>query len=406
MAIPLHTSSTGHGVIIFDMDIGEGGDLFVTGSVVGTADFNPGMGEKLLGSRGSSVANLVLCRYTPQFSMKWANTTGDYGTTAGYGIAIDPGTQDILLTGSLGTKVDFDFSSDTFYLVRKGYGLDIFLARYDADAKFKWAFRLGDVNDDQSNEVVVSKSGKIGICGAYSRKVDFNPNPTDSFFLEAAGDRDAFVSAYHADGRFITAADTGTTSIDFAHGVAIDPQGYIYFTGQLSGSMFTGKIDSLGRTVWMMRQQGGVNYINGRRIFIDKDNKVILTSMFTSSFTPVNGGDFLDIKNSGGSDIFVLRYSQGTLPMATKTYNKLEEIAFLAPVPVQQNTRLIFKDGKIHTGQWTVISMDGKRLYTGHEANGHLFDLPELSKLPNGMYLFEWKERHETPLRISFLKSE
>ncbi len=405
LAIPLRNGSTSESVQLHDMALGENGDLFVTGSVSGSADFDPGSSTLQLGSGSSGSSSIVLARYNPQLELRWAYATGSYGSNSGQAIAIDSRNQDILLTGKFSAQtVDMNFSSDSFFLHRSGYAQDLYLARYSANAQFQWAFRLGDVNDDISTGIAVNAAGRIGISGAYSRTVDFNPAPNDSFKLTAVSDRDAFVALYRPDGRFIAAADTGTISIDQAYGLAIDRKGYAYYTGQLSGSMFTAKIDSSGKTVWMMRQQGGVNYINGRRVFLDNDENLILTSMFTSSFTPVNGGSFNAIPNAGMSDIFVLRYRQAGSSSATTEMPDLVHRLVLAPNPLSGPARLLFNDLQRHSGQWQVFGLDGRVHLSGKAYNAgpelHL----DLSNLPQGVYLLEWREAGISPVRIRFQK--
>ena len=405
IAIPLRNGSTSESVQLHDMALGENGDLFVTGSVSGSADFDPGSSTLQLGSGSSGSSSIVLARYNPQLELRWAYATGSYGSNSGQAIAIDSRNQDILLTGMFSAQtVDMNFSSDSFFLHRSGYAQDLYLARYSANAQFQWAFRLGNVNDDISTGIAVNAAGRIGISGAYSRTVDFNPAPNDSFKLTAVSDRDAFVALYHPDGSFIAAADTGTISIDQAYGLAIDRKGYAYYTGQLSGSMFTAKIDSSGKTVWMMRQQGGVNYINGRRVFLDNDENLILTSMFTSSFTPVNGGSFNAIPNAGMSDIFVLRYRQAGSSSATTEMPDLVHRLVLAPNPLSGPASLLFNDMQSHTGQWQVFGLDGRVHLSGKAYNAgpelHL----DLSNLPQGVYLLEWQEAGISPVRIRFQK--
>ena len=403
MVFPTRTTSTGNGSQVMDLAIGSGGDLFIGGSVTGTTDFDPGTSERLLGSPGSGTSHMVLGRYTRDLNLVWVYSTGYYGYTSASTLAIDPQTNDLIVSGLLGDKVDMHFGSDTFYLLRKGYGMDLYLARYSDQATLKWAFAVGDVNDDVPTEVAVNAAGRIGLCGAYSRTVDFNPDPRDSFKLSAVSDRDAFVAMYRPDGTFITAADTGTISIDQASGIAVDSKGFAYYTGQLSGSMFTAKIDSAGHTVWMMKQQGGVNYINGRKVFLDANENLVLTSMCTSSFTPVNGGSFNAIKTAGMSDIFVLRYKQAGSTTDNPEYAMPLQLPMLAPVPVRDEVQLIFRDNKLHSGAWQVIGMDGRRLSGGlsHTSGGTL--RLDLRQLPAGMYLFEWSEGSNL-VRMRFVK--
>src|SRR5579883_2220676 len=76
------------------------GDLFITGSLRGTADFDPGPGVQNLTSAGSR--DIVLAEYSPIGTLLWArDLPGADGTSVGEGagIAVD-GAGNVVLTGS------------------------------------------------------------------------------------------------------------------------------------------------------------------------------------------------------------------------------------------------------------------------------------------------------------------
>jgi hypothetical protein len=115
------------------------GNVYLTGSLYGSVNFDPDAGGRTYGSRGHDDA--IMARFDKDGNFLWAKTWGHWGNDYGKGICID-NEGNILITGSFYGKVDFDPGRGTD--LRKATRLDdIFLCKYDSDGKFLWAMTWG-----------------------------------------------------------------------------------------------------------------------------------------------------------------------------------------------------------------------------------------------------------------------
>ena len=120
------------------------GNIVVTGSFTGTADFGGGA----MSAAGSS--DVVVAKYTSTGAHVWSKRIGSVGLDAGYGVAIDRsancdgagGTDCVLVAGGFGYTVDFDPGPGTANLTTAGAG-DVFVAKYSSAGTYLWAKRVG-----------------------------------------------------------------------------------------------------------------------------------------------------------------------------------------------------------------------------------------------------------------------
>ncbi len=115
-------------------DVGTGiavdalNNVYVTGYVGGTVDFDPGAGTALLSSSGSD--DVFLAEYSSLGSFGCAGLMGGTASDQGYGIALS-GYGVVHLAGMFdSTPADFDPGPGTANLSSSGAG-DIFFAKYD-----------------------------------------------------------------------------------------------------------------------------------------------------------------------------------------------------------------------------------------------------------------------------------
>src|SRR2546423_9791748 len=91
---------------------------------------------------------------------QWINTIGGTANDIGIKSTVDI-NGDIYATGSFqGTNIDFDPSANTFFLSSSGSS-DCFVAKYDKDGNFKWAFKIGGSNTDDVKDIELDHSGHI-----------------------------------------------------------------------------------------------------------------------------------------------------------------------------------------------------------------------------------------------------
>ncbi|MCP4624809.1 MAG: hypothetical protein GY850_14980, partial [bacterium] len=107
--------------------VDSSGDIVVTGSFGGTADF----GGMTLNSAGGQ--DMFLARFNASGSHLWSMAFGDASDQTGYSAAID-NSGNIIVTGDLSGSTDFGGGPLT-----SAGGRDIFLVRFGADGKSHWS---------------------------------------------------------------------------------------------------------------------------------------------------------------------------------------------------------------------------------------------------------------------------
>ena len=115
-----------------------------------------------------------------------------------------------------------------------------------------WVRQFGTSGQDESLGVTIGGSGGIYITGLTYGDLDGNSN---------AGEGDAFLTKYDAEGNRVWTKLLGTDEHDKSRGVAADGLGGIYITGlaeqaEQSGAFLT-KYDTAGNKVWTNNMGGG-----------------------------------------------------------------------------------------------------------------------------------------------------
>lgn len=218
-----------------DLELAPNGDLLFTGSFNGTADFDPTAATNNLISAGP--ANAFVCRWNSSGALVWAKSVAGFDACVGTSVGVDNsnnvyvggnfvGTADfdpaaatayltsagstdqfiwklssagvylfaksiggnlgdnisamhvngagfITTVGGFSGTIDFDPNAGVNNLISAGSG-DVFIARYNANGVYVWAYRIGDVNFDGARQIAVDASGFIYTVGRFQGTVDFN----------------------------------------------------------------------------------------------------------------------------------------------------------------------------------------------------------------------------------------
>jgi hypothetical protein len=104
------------------------GNVYVTGDFSSSVDFNPGSGQYVLTSGGST--DVYVLKLDSGGDFVWAVSFSGTGSDAGRGIAVDP-TGDVYVVGFFRYTVDFDPGAGTYDLTAAGSAgnCDFFIAR-------------------------------------------------------------------------------------------------------------------------------------------------------------------------------------------------------------------------------------------------------------------------------------
>jgi len=104
---------------------------------------------------------------------------------------------------------------------------DAFVRSYDREGSLRWTRQFGTSADDEAFGVATDAEGNVYAAG-YTRGALEGPN---------AGGEDVFIRSYDRDGSLRWTRQFGTSSGDFATGMATDASGNVYVTGYTLGAL-------------------------------------------------------------------------------------------------------------------------------------------------------------------------
>ncbi|MHC5112509.1 MAG: SdrD B-like domain-containing protein, partial [Planctomycetota bacterium] len=295
------------------------GSVVVAGSFQGTADFDPGSGEHLLTSKGSTDA--FVAKLDSSGRLLWAHQAGSTSSDYAYGLA---GAADgsVYVAGYFRNTVDFDPGSETFNLVSSNN--DAFVWKLDSQGEFNWAARLGGTSSDLGYSIAVAPSGNVVTIGSFQGTADMDPGAGVSN-LTSAGSADVFVSVLDETGAFVWARRLGGTGFDQAYAAAVATDGSVFTAGKFSNTVdfdpgagtfdltsaggydaFVSKLDPNGDFAWASTW-GGPSSDDVQGIAVSPDGSVQATGSFYNTIDFDPGPGAVERAAVGSSDVFVSR---------------------------------------------------------------------------------------------------
>lgn len=201
--------------------------------------------------------------------------------------------------------------------------LFISLNCFSQQASLDWFSSIGGKGIDEGFSIKVDVEKNVYIAGVFSGKVDFNSG-SDSFYLNAIGEKDVFILKLNTNGEFIWAKSFGGKYSETCNSINIDRSGNILTTGSYKGKVdfdpnsdsffstsinsssdvFIQKLNRNGELVWV-KSFGGTGIEDGKSIDTDSFGNIYSTGYFEIS------GDFDPSSNSanlysiGSNDIYI-----------------------------------------------------------------------------------------------------
>lgn len=301
------------------------GNIYLVGTFIGTADFDPGAGVANLTAQG--LPDIFIAKYDPNGNYLWAKKIGITGYNQGTGIDLD-GAGNLYVTGFFSGAPDFDPGPGVATRTSLG-GYDAFLAKYDAQGNYVWAISMGGNRNDQPFGIAVDALGNSYIFGYHnSNSVDFDPGP-DAAIQTVVGSTDLFLAKYDANGKYVWAKIIAGTGAEYGLAIALDKLGSIVVTGYLAGTAgadfdpgpgiatltaaslndaFVAKYDTDGNYKWAKNCVQGTGSEQGLGITTDAIGNIYMIGIFTltGDFDP--GPGLAPLTSIGGNDAFVVKY--------------------------------------------------------------------------------------------------
>ncbi len=316
------------------------GYIYAVGYFTGSnIDFDPSPTNTFFLSSTNGSRDGYVSKYTTDGKFVWAFSFGGSNLDEANSVAVD-GTGNIYVTGYFrGSGVDFDPSATGTALLNSngdeggdpGYGGDIFVAKYNSQGKYQWAFNVGATSlGDNGMVITCDNAGNIYTSGYFRGSPDFDPAASGVHTLDA-GTGTMYVAKYNTNGEYQWAFNLGEGNVDNApFGIKIDASGNIYLTGYFQGTnqdfdpsvngisyltsnggfdIFAAKYNSTGEYQWAFAIGGG-NTDVGRDIEIDNSGNVYIVGDFDGSNIDFNPSPSAATNlTSNNRDVFIAKYN-------------------------------------------------------------------------------------------------
>ncbi|WP_129022388.1 T9SS type A sorting domain-containing protein [Edaphocola flava] len=333
----------------FNLKIDNSDNVLVSGSFIGTVDFDPGVGVYNLTPLNAAANGFVL-KLSPGGDFIWAKDLGQMSrtnsTATAYALAVDS-ANNVFTAGYFRDTVDFDPGPGQAKLGAKGTTVndDIFVLKLDSAGNYAWAKSFGSKKLDQGSSIAVDPMNNVYFTAAFNDTIDFDPGPgTTELMAASATDQSVAIVKLDNNGNLIWAKNVsgyGACTLDknFSFSIKSDHLGNTYTTGYFCGSadfspgtpgasitssgstdIFMMKLKPTGDFVWV-RQMGGLDIDVARSSVLDNSGNVYTTGWFrgTSDFDPAVAGSSLLTSTNNSFDIVVMKFSCGDSTSSTIT---------------------------------------------------------------------------------------
>ena len=198
------------------------GNLIVVGQFINFVDFGSGQ----ITSFGGLDAFLV--KYSPSGVLIWAKGMGGTATDNGTGVTVDS-SDNIIMVGNF--QGSANISGTTLTATGGSLDTDVFLAKYSSAGTLFWAKGYGSSATDNGNAIAVDSSGNVFAASRSGGLVNFGNGVTAT----GHGSFDLTIGKFGAAAG-VTAWGKmyGGSAADNSNGIAVDTDGNVVITGQVS----------------------------------------------------------------------------------------------------------------------------------------------------------------------------
>jgi len=282
------------------------GNVVITGRFKGSVKF----GTTTLSNAGGVNSDVFVAKFDAGGTHVWSKRFGGTGSESGTGIAVDPGTGDVVVTGWF---VDTTINFGTGPLTTAGAGdSDVFVAKLGATTgNGLWSHDYGGTSWQQGTALAVDPVGNIVMAGSFGGSIIFGAET----LTDGQNPRDMFLVRLDSSGNPGWAkqfADVG----DHLEDLAVDASGSIiaagwhlgatdFGCGPLSSALsrpFAAKLDAVGTCTWS-RSFDGAGSAEGIAAITDPSGNVILAGSFSQTID-FGGGS---VASEGSKDIFMAK---------------------------------------------------------------------------------------------------
>lgn len=174
------------------------GNIYHIGWFVGTADFDPGIGQEYLTSINEQ--DVYILKLNPQGELIWVKQFVGDGISNARSLVIDP-HDNLILTGFFSGSIDFDPGPNQFVQNSAGSN-DTFVIKLDSAGTLIWAKVYGGQSTDTSEDLAVDQWGNIYITGRFFDSIDVDPGPGTAVITAQLPEGFSYVLSFDEHGIF------------------------------------------------------------------------------------------------------------------------------------------------------------------------------------------------------------
>jgi Beta-propeller repeat len=312
-------SDASTGPTVNAMAVDSKSNIYLTGATNGPIDFGCGGSDVTMNDMGAG----YLLELNGAGVCQWVLLFGDDGAQ-GTGVAVDPTSGNIALTGSFLTAATIGPAPPM-----TASGTDSFVAVYGANRKFSWVRQITDSpidsGGDQVSTSVAANAGVVAVAGYYygSLAVAMQTSPPA---VTTSDGKDAFALVFkQTDGSFsgdIEITSDGTTEDQVANGVALDKSGNFAIVGTTAGAtqflatMLTTTAPNVFLAVYRSDSHPLLEMVvddqeaeDGQRVAFDQAGTAFIGATFQGAAEIVDGSTAFS--TTGGKNVFAATYGGG-----------------------------------------------------------------------------------------------
>jgi chitodextrinase len=192
--------------------VAASGNVYISGVTRGT----------LGGQANAGIQDMFVAKYNSSGTVQWVRMAGSSVFDYCYGVAVD-GSENVYVSGSSYGDFDGHLNTDG-----TGSSEDLFLIKYDSAGAKQWSVFHGGAGNDVTYGMAVGSGGNIYINGNTNADLDGQVN---------SGSHDSILLKYNPAGVRQWTRILGTSSGEYARGMAVDSGDNAYITGFTSGNL-------------------------------------------------------------------------------------------------------------------------------------------------------------------------
>lgn len=206
------------------------GNIYTTGSFIGTSDFNPGIGYAFLSSHG--LGDIFTLKLDNNGDFVWVKNVGNENWNSASKVLVD-NLGNVYTLGSFRGTIDFDPGSGVENHTSGGSNVDAFIQKLDGNGDFVWVKQIGGEHSASINTAAMDQLNNIYLGGSFTGVVDFDPS-INIAHKTSLGERDMFLSKFDDNGNYSWVVQFGGAYNEDVSSVLVDQTGHIYLSGEFA----------------------------------------------------------------------------------------------------------------------------------------------------------------------------